>query len=243
MINVSISYGFGPENRYNIENIPTSIQLALYKIHLYKNYREELIKIFQTKDIKIPVVHLPIDGLKEDSHDDLYEIIRTMYQYTNCRKYVIHPNKGIRTFVGGYMQTISPYYDIELSIETFGWKSNKSLRSPLEITEFINSVNNRGRDPLSMTIDTTHIEDVWFDYKIMRHLLKYTSVIHLSNRAKGVGQHLPFNDPRGELELVKFVRELKHQYKWSGDIVLEYMGEYHHKLIKNAGYAERLLQK
>jgi hypothetical protein len=94
---------------------------------------------------------------------------------------------------------------------------------------------------MAMTLDTTHIEDVWYDHKIIRFLLQYTSVIHLSNRASGIGEHLPFNHVKGELPLIKFVRELKYQYKWSGDIVLEYMPEYHDKLIKNAKYLERLL--
>jgi hypothetical protein len=45
MINVSISYGFGKEDRYYKENIPSSIQLALYKYKLQKNatYLESLV--------------------------------------------------------------------------------------------------------------------------------------------------------------------------------------------------------
>ena len=94
-----------------------------------------------------------------------------------------------------------------------------------------------------MTIDTCHIEDVWFDPKIMSFLLKHTKVIHLSNRAKGLGSHLPFNDQRGELNLVSFVKELKRRYEWSGTIVLEYMPEYSHKLFRNYHYVKQLIEE
>jgi hypothetical protein len=93
-----------------------------------------------------------------------------------------------------------------------------------------------------MTIDTSHIEDVWFDHRIMDYLLKFTKVIHLSNRAKGLGSHLPFNHTDGEINLISFVKELKYRYKWSGTIVLEYMPDYHTKLIKNCKYVEKLLE-
>ena len=35
MTRVSISYGFGNENRYNLSTVPKNIQLALYKYELY----------------------------------------------------------------------------------------------------------------------------------------------------------------------------------------------------------------
>ena len=94
---------------------------------------------------------------------------------------------------------------------------------------------------LNMVIDTSHIEEIWMNHMIMPSLLKYTSVIHLSNKSKEFGQHLPFNHPKGVHNLVKFVRDLKYTYKWKGDLVLEYMPEYQHKLIKNRDYIERLL--
>ena len=72
----------------------------------------------------------------------------------------------------------------------------------------------------------------------MPSLLKHTSVIHLSNQSKekAIGKHLPFNDPRGMFNLVGFVRDLKYRYKWEGDLVLEYMPEHKHRLIKNRDY-------
>jgi len=124
------------------------------------------------------------------------------------------------------------------------WKK-KVFRSPLEIISACQLYNtqlyNAHSNALWMTLDTSHIEDVWFDHKIMAYLLKFTKVIHLSNRAKGIGSHLPFNYSKGELNLVSFVRDLKYKYNWSGDIILEYMEEYSTKLIKNCNYVKKLL--
>ena len=96
---------------------------------------------------------------------------------------------------------------------------------------------------LKMVIDTSHIEEIWMSHMIMPTLLRHTSVIHLSNQSKekAIGKHLPFNHPEGMFNLVSFVRMLKHNYKWEGDLVLEYMPEYKHKLVKNKEYIERLL--
>ncbi len=98
-------------------------------------------------------------------------------------------------------------------------------------------------DSLKMVIDTSHIEELWMSHMIMPSLLRHTSVIHLSNQSKekAIGKHLPFNHPKGMYNLVGFVRDLKYKYKWEGDLVLEYMPEHKHKLIRNRDYIKRLL--
>lgn len=233
MIHVSISYGFGPENRYKLVDIPVKVQLAIYKYKLYEEFRNDILRSLKD-NTTIRAVHLPLDTCRIDAQK-IFTMMDEIYARTGCAKFVVHPNKGFEDFILSYNKMKAP---MNLCIETFNWRRHKVLRSPLDI---IQAIWKYGRSNLSMTLDTTHIEDVWYDHKIMRFLLQYTSVIHLSNRAAGIGEHLPFNHPKGELPLVKFVRELKHQYKWSGDIVLEYMPEYHNKLIKNAFYVERLL--
>jgi len=236
MIHVSSSYGFGPDNRYNLDQIPNSIQLALYKYNLYKDNRDYILKTLKEQPVQVRVVHLPLDTMKTD-YDLIFKMMEEIYAITGCAKYVIHPNRGIVEFLKDFNKQLKPY---NLCIETFGWKSKKTFRTPLEI---IRAICTYSRNNMGMVIDTSHIEDLWFDPKIMEHLLCYTSVIHLSNRAKGIGNHLPFNDSRGQLNLVSFVRDLKYKYKWSGDIILEYMPDYHHKLYKNLKYVERLINE
>jgi len=236
MIHVSTSYGFGPDNRYQLDQIPNSIQLALYKYDLYKDNRDDIVKTLEKQNVHVRAVHLPLDTMKTD-YDFIFNMMDEIYAITGCAKYVVHPNRGIIEFLKAFNKKGRPF---NLCIETFGWKSNKTFRTPLEI---IFAIEKYSRHNMDMTIDTSHIEDLWFDHKIMKYLLYYTSVIHLSNRAKGIGLHLPFNDSRGQLNLVSFVRDLQYKYKWSGDIVLEYMPDYHYKLYKNLKYLERLLHE
>jgi len=235
-MNVSISYGFGEDNRYRLEVIPVNIQLAIYKYELYEKYKEFILATLKKRSTLVNAVHLPLDTFRINPIK-IFDMMSAIHEETKCIKYVIHPNKGIEMFLRHFK--IMNYKDISLCVETFNWRRKKILRTPLDIIDYIRD-NFRGK--VQMTLDTSHIEDVWFDHKIMRYLLKYTSVIHLSNRSDEFGEHLPFNDPRGSLNLVKFVRDLKNVYHWNGDIVLEYMPEYHHKLIKNSKYVQRLIE-
>lgn len=65
--------------------------------------------------------------------------------------------------------------------------------------------------------------------------------IQLSNRTKGIGDHMPFNDARGKLNLVAFVNDLKKRYNWSGIIVMEHMEYYKDKTMKSYEYLKKLL--
>jgi len=162
--------------------------------------------------------------------------IISLFRYRfHCHKYVIHPNKGIENFINLYKNS---GVAAQLCIENFQYRKKKEFRTPLQIIDACL----RYGDQFKMTFDTSHSEKIWFDHKIMPYLLKYTSVIHLSNRAPGIGSHMPFNSPKGELNLVGFVRDLKYRYNWHGDIILEYMSEYQDKLRKNYHYLKRLLE-
>ena len=241
MIEVAISYGFREENRYNLEEIPANIQLAIYKYETFKKDEERIVEVLEKAETNVLVVHLPLDTLKQEPND----ILKTIFMFNQkfrCENFIIHPNKLFISFLHYYLD--NRYYkylkgvrDYKLCIETFQWRKKKVVRSPLDILEYCIE-----HPEIRMCIDTSHIENIWFDYKIMYKLLQYTNVIHLSNRAKGHGSHLPFNSPLGELNLVGFVKDLKHRYKWRGIIVLEYMPEYQHKLLKNYYYIKRLLE-
>ena len=234
MIEPAISYGFGNENKYNLSRIPESIQLALYKYDLYIKRKDEIWKSILEAETKVPVIHLPIDSLRRD-FNDTFQIIKDGFDLVGCTHFVIHPNKKIKEFIEAFLQS---KLNVKLCIENFQWKKKKVYRSPLEIIE---RCIEEGEYNLSTTFDTSHAESIWFDHRIMPYLLKHISIIHLSNRAKDIGQHMPFNSPKGELNLVKFIRDLKHTYNWSGKIVLEYMEEYKDKTLKNYEYLKRLV--
>ena len=237
MIDVCISYGFGEDNRYNLESIPDKIQLAVYKYDPFMKMKDEVVKAIERNGTNVKVIHLPLDTLRREKKE-IMELIEFGATKLGCNKFVVHPNKFINQFIDHFLKSAYPW--CKLCIETFQWRKKKEIRGPLEIVErCIDRRHNFGM--LSMTLDTSHMESIWFDHKIMPTLLRYTSVIHLSNKARGVGSHLPFNSPHGELKLVGFVRDLKYRYNWSGDLVLEYMPDYRNKLMKNKLYIERLL--
>lgn len=236
MIEVAVAYGFGNENRYNLEEIPPTIQLSLYKYELYEKYKDELFKQVKDSKTEVKVLHLPIDCCKR-SFTDIYNLIKECYKQFGCYHYVVHPNKGIEHVIRNFDASHLPGF---LCIENFNWRSNKFFRTPLAIAERCYQFPHQ-RDFLRMTFDTSHADEVWFDHRIMPFILKHTSVIHLSNRAKGIGDHMPFNDERGKLNLVYFVKELTRRYHWSGVIVLEHMEEYKHKTMKAYNYLKKLI--
>ncbi|MHA1815665.1 MAG: hypothetical protein ACTSX1_06640 [Candidatus Heimdallarchaeaceae archaeon] len=235
MIDVCISYGFGEGNRFAQETIPDKIQLAIYKYDIFMELKDDAFKALNEHGTDVKVVHLPLDTLRREL-SDIDKLIEVCIYETGCRTFVIHPNKNIFQFIDHFIERWGYDNTAKLLIETFGWRSKKQLRGPLDILQVC--IEN---PELEMVIDTSHIETLWFDHKIMPTLLKYTPVIHLSNRAKGFGSHMPFNSANGELKLVGFVRDLKYRYNWNGDIVLEYMPEHKDKLMKNKKYLERLL--
>jgi len=237
VIDVSISYGFGEDNRYALDNIPQKIQLAIYKYDLFMGMKEDISKTISKTHTHVKVVHLPLDTLRKNPKD-INNLIEFCFNEFGCFKYVIHPNKGIDHFVYQFMHRWE-MQGLILCLETFPYKNKKMIRSPLDIMEWCIKYP----PVVHMVIDTSHIEEIWMNYMIMTTLLKYTSVIHLSNQSKDrkIGKHLPINHPDGIFNLVGFVRDLKYRYKWEGDLVLEYMPDHKNKLIKNRDYIERLL--
>lgn len=239
MIDVAISYAIGEENRYSLPKIPDSIQLALYKYDLYIKYKDELWKEICDNNVNVRTIHLPIDSLTRD-FKDTYQIMIDGLMDFGCTHYIVHPNKFIQDYIDGFLKL---NLNVKLCIENFQWRAKKVYRTPLNIIErILEQDEDGGRQNLSMTLDTSHTDTVWFDYHIMPFILKYASVIHLSNRAKDHGNHMPFNSSKGELNLVTFVNDLK-KYGWEGIIVLEYLYKYQDKLFKNYHYLKRLVSQ
>lgn len=240
-INVAVSYGFGGENRYNESGrIPQDIQLALYKYELYEQQKKKIFKAISRSHTHIHVVHMPLDFLRHEPQL-MFDMIKELRDEIGCCNFVVHPNKLIKQFLPAFLD--QRLMDVTLCIENFQWRKKKELRNPLKMIEFINLMKEDYEyvdRRLRLCLDTSHTDDIWFEYQLMYFLLPYTNVIHLSNR-EGRNQHMPFNSGKGDLNLVGFVKDLKKRYNWSGTIVLEYMPEYRYKLVPNAEYIQRLL--
>lgn len=230
MIRVSVSFGFEDDNRYKIkiEEVPKNIQLSIWK---YDSFSESKIQLLKDNNISINAIHLPFDILRRYSHH-MIEWIEHLYQITKTTKFIIHPNKNIIEFINFWIfnQSKKEMPEYKLYIENFQWRKKKIMRTPLDIVEYCIQYPNY----LGLCLDTSHTEEIWFESKIMRTLLKHSSLIHLSNRY-GKMSHMPFNIGKGNLNLISFVNNLKYT-GWSGDIILEYMPQYNNKLIKNYYY-------
>ena len=239
-IDVSISYGFGSDNRYHDSRfIPQSIQLALYKYEMYQEQKKYIFKTISRKHTRVKVIHMPLDFLRKPPQL-IFDMTKELRDELGCCNYIVHPNKGIKQFLSNFLE--QHMMDVTLCIENFPWKKKKELRNPLKIIEYIGLLKEEYEyvdRRLKLCLDTSHTDDIWFEYQLMYFLLPYTNVIHLSNRI-GKKQHQPFNITNGDLNLVAFVKDLKGRYDWSGDIVLEYMPEWRYKLERNADYVKRL---
>jgi len=240
MIETAISYGFNDhpyfedENRYHTKNIPQSIQLAVWQYEIWKNNMDHIVNQIYLNSVSIKAVHLPLNTLITP-FQDIADLMGVAISTLLCNKFIIHPNKGIEEFIDKFVEWSET---ATIYIENFRYKKKKVLRNPIEI---INKCVELNSDKVKMCLDTSHAEGVWFDNCIMPTILKYTGVIHLSNRV-GKKSHLPFNMQNGDLNLVGFVNELKKKYKWEGLIVLEYLPHYHYKLDSNLKYLNRLVQ-
>jgi hypothetical protein len=234
MRRISISYGFGENNRYNIEKIPENIQWAIFK---YEMFRDDDLAFLEQSNINVNVVHLPLDSLKQDP-GNIMDMMYKIHEAVGTRKFVIHPNKFILSFVDHFIENLGEYPRFKLCIENFQWRKKKVLRTPLDI--FNLCIQNPQH--IGICLDTSHAEEMWLDPKILHTILRpYTEVIHLSNRNKKERkQHMPFNSSKGDLQLMGFVNYLKN-IKWNGDLVLEYMPEYQNKIYKNYHFLKEYL--
>ena len=234
MIRLSISYGFGEDNRYNNEIIPENIQWAVFK---YDKFRDDDLAFLKLQNINVNVVHLPLDTLRQDA-GDIMDMIFKINDVVGTRKFVIHPNKFILSFVDYFIETLGERPRFKLCIENFQWRRKKVLRTPLDIFELCVQYPQH----LGMCLDTSHAEEMWLDPKILHTILRpHTEVIHLSNRnAEERTEHMPFNSPKGDLQLMGFVNYLRG-IKWNGDLVLEYMPKYQNKIYKNYRFLKEYL--
>lgn len=227
---ISVGIEYKNDNIDQLASIREPIQLGLYKHTTAKKIEKEVIKIIQDNNISVATVHLPIDCLKYD-YCETIELMDAFNYEANCSTFIIHPNKGIIRFLH-YVVNRRPSHTI--CVENFQWRRKKELRSSLDIWEFCQNKPN-----IKMVFDTSHAEEEWFSDPILPFILREIEVIHLSNRI-GREQHKPFNVSKGDLNLVGFIRKLKHNYQWDGTIILEYKSEYHDHLYKDLYYLRRL---
>ena len=209
------------EERYANLNVPVEVALPYYW-DIYEPVRRHLaeiaekIKSYGTTVLSIHAVQAPIT-------DEKFKIwgkeIADFAKILGVKTVTLHPNnvnkdKVVQEMAIENLKYFADLYknEIVFCIETFEGK--RRVFTPDEIVSF----------NLPMTLDTAHIRD---DKKIRELLKDYKENIknvHLSAKG-GDKQHLPIDS------FCKDVVNYLIESKWDGNVILEYLFEFHDQML------------
>ncbi|MBU4304809.1 MAG: sugar phosphate isomerase/epimerase [Candidatus Omnitrophica bacterium] len=211
------------EERYANINVPVEVALPYYW-DIYEPVRAHLgetagkIKSYGTQVLSVHAVQSPItDKRFKVWGKEMSEFAKTLGAMT----ITLHPNnvnkdqavqdealKNLEYFTG------LDKNDAVFCIETFEGK--RRVFTPDEIV----SCN------LPMTLDTSHIRDDEKVWSLLKGYKERILNVHLSAR-EGGKQHLPIDD------FCKDVVRYLIDSKWNGNVILEYLFEYHDQMLKD----------
>lgn len=211
------------EDRYANINVPVEVALPYYW-DIYEPVRgclaeiAEKIKSYDTEVLSVHAVQAPITDVRfKIWGKEIAEFTKVLGAVT----ITLHPNnvnkdqvvqdealKNLKYFDGLYKD--EPVF----CIETFEGK--RRIFTPDEIV----TLN------LPMTLDISHIQDDEKIWKLIKGYKERILNIHLSAR-DGTGQHLPIDD------FCKEVVQYLIDNKWDGNVILEYLFEFHDQMQKD----------
>ncbi|MFQ5835919.1 MAG: sugar phosphate isomerase/epimerase family protein [bacterium] len=225
-------------NEFLKEYSGCNLQIAFYKKSDFdfarKNHLAEKLKNWRVKVIS---AHLPVD-LDFKNLDEIRDFTVAIHQefLEDNAVLTLHPKRKIDLDYSVFNLMLENLpTNLTIAIENFPHKRKKSLRTPLNIVEVCTKYNH-----FSMTLDLAHLQyhNLWLDDKILPHLLRHTSIIHLSNRSGGK-THIPIKE--GNINIEKFLKSLKMN-KWKGDIFLEYGINWKDKLLRDLKWVEAFIK-
>ena len=211
------------EDRYANINVPVEVALPYYW-DIYEPVRGRLaeiaekIKSYGTEALSIHAVQAPIT-------DERFKIwgneIADFARALGVMNITLHPNnvnkdkavqgealKNLEYFSGVYQK------DVVFCIETF--EGRRRVFTPDEIASF----------NLPMTLDISHIRDDEKVWSLIKGYKERILNVHLSAR-EGAKQHLPVDD------FCKEVVRYLIDSKWTGNVILEYLFEFHDQMSKD----------
>jgi len=176
-----------------------NLQIGFYKKNDFdfarKNYLAQKLEKWK---IKVISAHLPVDldfkNLNEVQNYTLatyQEFLEnnnatmSFFQDSNSTNIGLtpHPKYKVDLDYSGFNIMLENLpINLIIALENFPYKRKKTLRTPLDIVEVCTKYSH-----FSMNFAVAHLQyyNLWLDDKTLPHLLKYTSVIHLSNRSGG----------------------------------------------------------
>jgi sugar phosphate isomerase/epimerase len=178
----------------------------------------EKIRSYGTKVLSVHAIQAPItDERFKIWGNEIADFTRTL-GVTNI---TLHPNnvnkdKAVQDEALKNLEYFSRLYknDVVFCIETFEGK--RRVFTPDEIASF----------NLPMTLDTSHIREDEKVWSLIKGYKERIFNVHLSAR-EGVRQHLPVDD------FCKEVVRYLIDNKWTGNVILEYLPEFHGHLLND----------
>nr|MBU1328359.1 sugar phosphate isomerase/epimerase [Candidatus Omnitrophota bacterium] len=211
------------EDRYANINVPVEVALPYYW-DIYEPVRGHLaeiaekIKSYGTEVLSIHAVQAPIT-------DERFKIwgneIADFARALGATNITLHPNnvnkdKAVQDEALKNLEYFSELYknDVVFCIETFEGK--RRVFTSDEIASF----------NLPMTLDTSHIREDEKVWSLIKGYKERIFNVHLSAR-EGAKQHLPVDD------FCKEVVRYLIDNKWNGNVILEYLFEFHDQMSKD----------
>lgn len=211
------------ENRYANINVPVEIALPYYW-DIYEPVRVRLgeivekIKSYGTQVLSLHAVQAPIT-------DERFKVWgKEMAEFAKAlgvKIITLHPNnvnkdKVVQDEALNNLEYFTGLYkdEVVFCIETFEGK--RRVFTPDEIA----SLN------LPMTLDISHIREDEKVWSLIKGYKERILNIHLSAR-EGAKQHLPIDD------FCKDVVRYLIDSKWNGNVILEYLFEFHDQMLKD----------
>ncbi|MBU4311253.1 MAG: sugar phosphate isomerase/epimerase [Candidatus Omnitrophica bacterium] len=206
-------------------DIKVSVEVALpYYWDIYEPIRAHLgeiakkIKSYGTQVLSVHAVQAPItDERFKAWGKEIAEFAKALEATT----ITLHPNnvnkdKAVQDEAVKNLEYFDGLYKNEVifCIETFEGK--RRVFTPDEIVSF----------NLPMTLDTSHIREDEKVWSLLKGHKERILNVHLSAR-EGAKQHLPIDG------FCKDVVKYLVDNKWSGNVILEYLYEYHDHMLKD----------
>lgn len=211
------------EERYMYLSVPVEVALPYYW-DIYEPVRRHLseiaekIKSYNMVVLSIHAVQAPIT---DERFREWGKEIADFAKSLGVRTITLHPNnvskdKTAQDEVLRNLEYFSGLYNGEVTfcIETFEGK--RRVFTPDEIV----------RLNLPMTLDTSHVRDNEKIWSLLKGYKENILNVHLSAR-EGNRQHLPIDS---------FCKEVVHYLidnKWEGNVVLEYLFEFHDQMLSD----------
>lgn len=216
------------EERYANLNVPVEVALPYYW-DIYEPVRRHLaeiaekIKSYGTRVLSIHAVQAPITDEKfKIWGKEIADFAKTL----GVKTITLHPNninkdKAAQEKVLKNLEYFTDLYKNEIifCIETFEGK--RRVFTPDEIVSF----------NLPMTLDTAHIRDDKKIWELLKDYKENIKNVHLSAK-EGDKQHLPIDS---------FCKEAVNYLidsKWDGNVILEYLFEFHDRMLDDLKFLE-----